>query len=343
MGRVDALPENLNSGDVFVLEDTFGIYQFNGRKSNKMERGKALDFGVQLRIERNARVRVHIIDEGNPQCEHESNKFWAALRLDRDAKGEFILPEGHPSGAAVGATPTGLEVPIASPEEGGDDETFEQKYISSWKMYEVHPTAIPEDLQPSEDLDVELVEVQLSPKGPVVGQLSEWNSMILDCDTEIFVWYGNFSPQKARRMARKKASELAEEPQREPCTTITKVRQQTETYLFKEKFIGSWDEYADFDFTESHIRGNIANLKQEEINIDCMYHPEKYANASEDRALPPPNKDPNVESSLDIYLVTEHDKIELQESEYGIFYTGNCYLMLYEMKFGVDHTGNDKS
>ena len=341
--RVEPRPESLNSGDVFVLEDSFGIYQFNGKKSNKMERGKALDFGVQLRIERNARVRVHIVDEGNPQCEHESNKFWAALLLDRDENGEFILPDGHEKSGAIGATPTGLEVPIASPEEAGDDVEFEKQYISTWKMFEVRPVSIPEDRMPSEDIEVKLNQVEISDKGPNIDQLNDWLAIVLDCDTEIFVWYGNFSSQKARKIAREKAKELSSESQRDPCTVVTKVRQQTETYMFKEKFIGSWGEYADFDFTEDHIRGNIANLKQEEINIDCMYHPEKYANASEDRALPPPNKDPNVESSLDIYLVTEHDKIELQESEYGIFYTGNCYLMLYEMKFGVDHTGNDKS
>merc|ERR1712137_1206443 len=275
--RVDPRPEVLNSGDVFVLEDSFGIYQFNGRKSNKMERGKALDFGVQLRIERNARVRVHIIDEGNPQCEHESNKFWAALLLDRDVNGEFILPEGTKSDGTVGATPTGLERPIAPPEEAGDDIEFEKEYVASWKMYQIQPVA------------------------------------------------------------------LSEEPHRDPCTIVTKVRQQTETYIFKEKFVGSWGEYADFDFTEEHVRGNIANLVQEEINIDCMYYPEKYANASEDRALPIPNRDPNVESSFEVYLVGEHDKLALSNEEQGIFYSGNCYLMMYELKFGVDHAGNDKS
>eukprot|EP00339_Tiarina_fusa_P025590 CAMPEP_0117014286 /NCGR_PEP_ID=MMETSP0472-20121206/11617_1 /TAXON_ID=693140 ORGANISM="Tiarina fusus, Strain LIS" /NCGR_SAMPLE_ID=MMETSP0472 /ASSEMBLY_ACC=CAM_ASM_000603 /LENGTH=1143 /DNA_ID=CAMNT_0004717805 /DNA_START=62 /DNA_END=3493 /DNA_ORIENTATION=- len=342
--RVDARPENLNSGDVFVLEDSFGIYQFNGRKSNKMERGKALDFGVQLRIERNARVRVHIIDEGNPQCEHENNKFWAALRLDRDAKGEFILPEGHEQSGAVGATPTGLELPITPPEESGDDIEFENNYVASWKMYEIRPIALPEDGIPSEDIEIELVPAEMgSTKGPLVSQLSDWNVVILDCDTEIFVWYGNFSSEKARKLARGKAKELADEETRDPCTVVTKVRQQTETYMFKEKFVGSWGEYADFDFTEEHIRGNIANLQQEDVNIDCMYFPEKYANASEDRILPIPNFDKAIESSREIYLVGEHDKIELPESEHGIFYSGNCYLMMYELKFGVDHAGNDKS
>ena len=144
-------------------------------------------------------------------------------------------------------------------------------------------------------------------------------------------------------MGRNKAKELSEEAHRDPCTVVTKVRQQTETYMFKEKFVGSWGEYADFDFTEEHIRGNIANLVQEDVNIDCMYYPEKYANASEDRALPPPNKDSTIESSLEIYLVSEHDKIELPNSEHGVFYSGNCYLMMYELKMGVDQAGNDKS
>ena len=338
--RVNAVPESLNSGDVFVLEDSFGIYQFNGIKSNKMERGKALDFGVQLRIERNARVRVHIIDEGNPQCEHENNKFWAVLLLDRDERGEFIVP-GAEKSEITGATPTGLEKPIKSAEEGGIDNDFEVEYVKSWRFYQILPTTIPTDLTELENIPVELKEVAIDEKGPSIALLNEFSVSILDCGTEIFLWYGNFSSLKARTAGRDKAKQLKEEATREPCTIVTKVRQRTESYVFKEKFTGNWgDTYTDFDFNPD-VRGNIAQLKQEEINIDCMYHPEKYAIASEDKRLPIPNKDPAIKSSFDVYLVANNDKSKIPETEHGIFFSNNCYLIQYELQLGVS-AGGDK-
>ena len=330
---VEPAAESLNSGDVFLLYDSFNIFQFNGRKSNKMERGKALDFGVQLRIEFNARVKVTLIDEMDNDCVHERNKFWATLLLERDSKGEWIRIDGHSDTKVTGETPTGLEKEISPPESGGDDETYENNYISSWKLYQIGSDSPPENLEDHENIES---IIKFSPKGPTVDQLKEWNAYVLDCESEIFVWYGNLSSNTTRRLAREKGKKLMEENSRPSFAVLTKVRQRTEPYIFKEKFIGDWgDAFTDFEF-DSEIKGNIAQLEQKEINIDCMYYPERYAIASEDARMPIPcrNKIQTDSLSLQVFIIVNNGKEELPEDQFGHFYNENCYIITIEMVVG---------
>jgi len=332
--RVDAVPESLNSGDVFVLEDSHAIFQWNGVKSNKMERGKALDFGVQRRIERNARVRVIIVDEG--KGEFENKKFWAALTLDRSANGEFVVPGGaEGEEKAVGATPD-VDIPtLKSQEEGGDDIEYEKAYLAAHKLHRV--------AHAEGDADVAVSEVEVDgTRGPDISALDERHCFVLDAETEIFHWVGNLSTEEARKAAEELANKLAAEACRPACTAVTRVRQQTEPYLFKEKFTGNWGEYADFDFSE-RVTGNVANLEQKEVNIDEMHHPEKYAIAREDERLPVPNYDPKIESDFSVWVVDSNDKYEVPAEQRGVFHSANCYILMYTMQLGVDHAGNDKT
>lgn len=332
--------ESLNSGDVFLLEDSFGIYQFNGHTSNKMERGKGFDFGVQLRIERNSRCKVTLIDEKSTDADaiHEKNKFWASLLLERDENDNFIVPDGVQIDKSVAkSTPTGLEKAIEP--ESGDDNEYEMDYIASWKLYKIGPIQPPDILsvEEIEKLENEIIELEIPKKGPTVDMLIEWNSYILDCGTEIFQWFGNFSSTASRNLCQSRAEELSKQAGRDQSfISLVKVRQRTEPYIFKEKFLGNWgDAYTDFDFNPD-VRGNIAQLKQEEINIDCMYHPEKYEIASEDARMPIPVKDLSKIDSykLSIWIIYDNDKFALPQEEYGIFYSENCYMIVFERRVG---------
>ena len=97
--------EYLNSGDVFVLDDNVKIWQWNGKKCNRMEKGKALDFTTRMRDERMNRVKadVIILQEGS-----EPDEFWQLLG-------------GKPAA-------------IKTEQEGGDDEAFENAAIQEDKV-----------------------------------------------------------------------------------------------------------------------------------------------------------------------------------------------------------------
>jgi len=71
------------------------------------------------------------------------------------------------------------------------------------------------------------------------------------------------------------------------------------------------------------------------INIDELHHPEKYQIAREELVevhLDPRLSEAYLESSLHIWFVKDHDKFELPEDEYGIFYDKLCYIIKYSVR-----------
>lgn len=379
--RVPPRPESLNSGDVFVLEDNDAIYQWNGKKSNKMERGKALDITVQLRIERNARVPVIIVDEGNPQCEHEAKKFWAALVLDKENPDDLAIFKREEERTGVtGATPSGLEVPVRPADDTQDDVEWENQYLASIRLIKVHSKtsktsssssslsldgAASSSSEPSpwssgtsspstsssslpllvvDDSDDVFEDIPLNGKTATVDHLDGNSCFIFDCKSEIFVWYGNQSSVRDRQLSKSRAIKIAaERAEREQIQVeITKIRQQCETILFREKFEGDWGEYTDFDFSQ-RTTGNIANLQQKEVNIDEMHHPAKWAIATEGNNKLIPNRSAEDDASLEIWLIGDKDRRELPADEYGHFYSAHCYLLIYRVSIGQDQHGKPMS
>eukprot|EP01126_Amoeba_proteus_P060018 TRINITY_DN789_c0_g2_i4.p1 TRINITY_DN789_c0_g2~~TRINITY_DN789_c0_g2_i4.p1 ORF type:complete len:194 (+),score=35.82 TRINITY_DN789_c0_g2_i4:242-823(+) len=67
---------SLNSGDVFILDDDNTIYQWNGKTSSRMEKGKALDLTTRLRDERMNRIKCEIVVMKESM---ESEEFWQVL------------------------------------------------------------------------------------------------------------------------------------------------------------------------------------------------------------------------------------------------------------------------
>jgi len=66
--------DSLNSSDVFVLDDGLKVFQWNGAKSNNMERLKGGQFAHSLRDDRDGKPEVHVFDEDGG-----SEHFWKIL------------------------------------------------------------------------------------------------------------------------------------------------------------------------------------------------------------------------------------------------------------------------
>lgn len=82
--------ESLNEGDVFILDNGLKLYLWNGKDANRFEKAKGVQLLVKLRNERGARPETVLLDE-----DPENEEFWSML---------------------------GGQGPIASAEEGGEDE-----------------------------------------------------------------------------------------------------------------------------------------------------------------------------------------------------------------------------
>ena len=296
----------MNSGDVFVLETQKYIFQWNGPKSNQMEKGKALDVCVQMRIERNARPRVLVLDAR--ESSHELNLFWEALTSDANDEGGVREVQ-----------------PVQDPEAGGDDTEYEIALMASFKLYRVAPSGTDNE---ADDCKIELVSEGREPR---VEQLERSCCFVLDAVSELYVWYGSLSSNALREQALALGRELGSEAGREASAREpTVVRERSETILFKEKFAGSWGEYTDFDFSAKAPAGNIATLQQTEVNVDQLHHPEKYELAKEEtrRAVIPP-KDLRARTELEVWLIDGHDKVAIDHGEYGRFFSEHCYLVMF--------------
>jgi hypothetical protein len=81
--EVEFSPTSLNSGDVFVLDpgsDKRVVYQWNGSKANRIEKGTGLDFAKKIKDkEHNGASTIVTVDERD----HASVAgFWQAFGYD---------------------------------------------------------------------------------------------------------------------------------------------------------------------------------------------------------------------------------------------------------------------
>lgn len=305
MQQIEISLANLNHGDIFVVDDDVKIWVWAGSKSNRLERGKALDTTTRLRDERMNRVKAEIIQI---QDGRESEEFWKLLGVS----GKDASPQNQ----------------IKSEADGGDDEQFENAALADDKLYKV-----------SEESGSPAV-AQVQRDQPLHRDMLEANcSFVVDCVTEIFVWWG----RDASPTSRAEASAFAQRLQgdgRPSWVEISSMAQAVETTLFKMKFRGVFKEYME---TPEHYKDRltkfhkIAHVRQEKINVDALHHPEKYAFAKEDdyalmEKLIPHREENTPHSTMKMWYFVGKKLVELPQEEYGIFYSQNAYVMHYHMR-----------
>jgi len=78
--EVPTTVESLNDGDVFLLDNGSSVIQWNGVKSGKFEKMKAVEVLTALREDRNGRVAVTVMDGVEPNKE-----FWETLGVSGGA------------------------------------------------------------------------------------------------------------------------------------------------------------------------------------------------------------------------------------------------------------------
>lgn len=295
--QVEVTHASLNSGDVFVLDANQTIFQWNGSKASRMEKAKALDLTVRLRDERMNRLKAHIVLVEDGQ---EEDDFWTAL---------------------------GGKGAIASADDGGDDELFERASVDEVKLFRV------------EEADGAFNKVLVDTNGKALHRdmLKSESVFIVDSVTEIFVWTGRQSPINVRDKALTIASSFLQDNGRPNWTPITRVSEGHETILFKGKFQGIFKEFVDnpeaLAARSKSLNRTATTQKQEAVNIDAMHNPEKYSMARgenvNDKIIP--TKSDVDKGELKIWYVKKNAKHELPLEEYGLFYSGESYIVLYSV------------
>ncbi|XP_028408310.1 gelsolin-like protein 2 [Dendronephthya gigantea] len=81
--EVPAYHSNLNSGDVFIVDNGLEIYQWNGKTCSKDEKFKAVQYLQELKSDRGGKPKVESLDEREISTSH---KFYSLLQ-EGDAPG----------------------------------------------------------------------------------------------------------------------------------------------------------------------------------------------------------------------------------------------------------------
>lgn len=179
---------------------------------------------------------------------------------------------------------------------------------------------------------LELPQVEVPQQKLVHTLLNSKNVYILDCHTDLFVWFGKKSTRLVRAAAVKLSQELFNMINRSEYAQITRVQEGTETQIFKSNFAG-WEEIIAVDFTRTaaSVAKTGADLnkwaKQQETRADlaALFMPRQPSmTVPEATQL---EEDWNYDLEAMECLVLEDKKfVRLPEEEFGQFYSGECYV-----------------
>uniref|UniRef100_A0A6B2KXM5 HP domain-containing protein n=1 Tax=Arcella intermedia TaxID=1963864 RepID=A0A6B2KXM5_9EUKA len=294
---VELSSKSLITGDVFLLDADIVIFQWNGKGSSRMEKAKALDLTVRLRDERMNRCKstIVIIDEGK-----ETDDFWKHL---------------------------GGKGPLGDAKNALSDEAWEERALKENKLYKI--------VEVGSEFKFELVDTHNQPLHSKFLEAS--NGYLVDVNTQVLIWTGRTAPQKIKNNALDIAKKFVADNKRPSWTAMLKVVQGVEPALFRAHFRGPFSEY--IDTPEAHeARLRQANVKattaKELINVDALHHPEKYRAAREELSVFVPDAQVSnvTEKELKIWFVKDKQKHPLPEEEYGFFYSGASYVVMYSIR-----------
>lgn len=189
---------------------------------------------------------------------------------------------------------------------------------------------------------LELPQVEIPEQKLVHTLLVSKNVYILDCFTDLFVWFGKKSTRLVRAAAIKLSRELFNMIARPSYALVTRLQEGTETQIFKSKFIG-WDEVMAVDFTRTanSVAKTGADLtkwaKKQETRADlaALFMPRQNPMPlSEAEQL---EEDWNYDlEAMEAFVLEGKKFVRLPEEELGNFYTGECYVFLCRYCIPVD-------
>lgn len=181
---------------------------------------------------------------------------------------------------------------------------------------------------------LELPQVEIPEQKLVHTLLISKNVYILDCYTDLFVWFGQKSTRLVRAAAIKLSRELFNMIDRPEYALVTRLQEGTESQIFKLRFSG-WDEVMAVDFTRTatSVAKTGADLvkwaKKQETRADLAalfmprQQPMPFAEAEQ------LEEDWNYDlEAMEAFVLEGKKFVRLPEEELGHFYTGECYVFL---------------
>jgi len=171
---------------------------------------------------------------------------------------------------------------------------------------------------------------------------------ILDCITDIFVWIGKKSTRFVRAAAVKLSQELCNMLNRPKNALITRILENTESQIFKSKFI-NWDDVLAVDYSRAAneqpgmvppaptatsttgvnktetLKKNV--VEKPKADLTALFMPRQTLMTEEEAVAL--SEEWNEELDRIESFVLEGNKfIRLPDEEFGLFHSGDCYVFL---------------
>ncbi|KAK3760676.1 hypothetical protein RRG08_010649 [Elysia crispata] len=203
----------------------------------------------------------------------------------------------------------GSEGPIKTADEAGDDHEYERKSQEETKLYRVS------------DASGQLQLTEVAQKPLKREHLESEDCFILDSGPSgIYVWVGKKCTKNEKKAAWTNASSFLTMKGYADWTPVIQLVEGGETPLFKQ-FFASWqDPEAQAGFGRAHAKEKVAGYSREKFDSRLLHQ----------KSITKPDLLPDDGSGhLQIWRIEKNDLVPQPEDTYGIFYTGDCYILLY--------------
>lgn len=219
-----------------------------------------------------------------------------------DAKSTDGDAEGQPFWALLGGSPA----EVAGEEAGGSDEDPAPVEAS------IHRVSVADGVQ-----------VVSTGKSISCQDLISTQVHLVDSGSEVYVWIGKTSPLEDRKVAMATASTYLKDAARPAWTPISRLIETGETPVFKNIF-SKWDrvgaEPARPTKTVPQVGASVAKVVAEEkVDVTSLYTRKREAQHMVDDGT----------GALQVWRVENFKKVEVPKEQYGQFYSGDSYVMLY--------------
>jgi len=196
----------MNSGDVFILDTSDIIFQWNGGGSNAHEKNQGKTVCQAIRTTRGGKPQVQTLDEGSDGIA-SNDGMWTYLPADyRVMFGMLKL----------------WDYKIQSADYGGKDEDVQP---FPWTLYKVKENGAYSTV------------TRGTRKKPSVSKLKSDGVYIFDSGFEVFLWVGNKAPSSLKGSAYPRASQYIRAYKRPPVLPILHVKEGKESTAF-QAFLG---------------------------------------------------------------------------------------------------------
>jgi len=281
--EVDFAWSSFNQGDVFIIDLGKIIIQWNGPKSNRMERLKGMKMSKDIRDnERGGRSQVYVIDGENE-------------RKEKIAYQGMVKILGEKPNNIAAATP---------------DDKASRERLSQLKLFHVS------------DDSGQLTVQEVATKPLTQDLLDHSDCYILDQGGhKIFVWKGKKASPEERSGSMARALGYMAAKNYSHHTQIETVPDGAETMQFKQLF-KNWKVKGETVGRGSiNTRGRVASVKRVQFDATSMHAEPK------DAAIHRMVDDGS--GKIEIWRIEGSELVPVDQSSYGQFYGGDCYIILY--------------